>query len=424
VTALQPTPPRSFARRLLGFIGLPLLSAVSPFLVLPLLARLGGVDAWAAIGVGQSVGALATVLVVAGWTLHGPARVAAATTPERLALYGDSLIGRAAVFLLMVPVVSAVAGLLAPDRAWLVASLTAVSFAFSGLSPSWYCIGVGRPGLIAAYDVVPRLVGVVLSVVLLVMTGNVLVYPLTVLGAGLAGLLLFSVRVGRVHERGQWQVRSVLGGLWRDRAAVFAVGIAGVYSTTPILLMSFVLPVGALARFSSADRFFRMGLLAIISLGNAVQGWVAEDQPSTVSRRMRRALAAHLSLGVVGGLGLALVVPPLSDVLFGRAISIEPWTAIWYGVAYCAISVNTSTGSQILVPLGGTSTVLRSTVCGAVAGVAGMLAFGWLFGGAGGAAGLALGEVMVCLVQIVGVRRLLQRSASSPGRAPAVVAEP
>ncbi|HEY0507147.1 MAG TPA: hypothetical protein VGD12_03695, partial [Blastococcus sp.] len=41
-------------KRLAGFMGLPLISAAAPFLVLPVLLRYVGTEAWAGIAIGQS----------------------------------------------------------------------------------------------------------------------------------------------------------------------------------------------------------------------------------------------------------------------------------------------------------------------------------------------------------------------------------
>lgn len=388
-----------FGRRLAGFAGLPLLSAVSPLLVLPLLARFGGVSGWAAIGTGQSIGALASVLVVAGWSLHGPAAVAGADPAAQRVVYGDSFAGRLLLFAVVAPIAGTLAAVLSPPGSGLLAAMNAVVFAMSGLSPAWFCIGVGRPGLIALYEVAPRLAGVALSVVLLTATHDVLVYPVVVFCSTLAGILLFSFRFMRFGTGDSLDLRRAVARLWRDRYAALAVGTAGLYSTTPVALMSLVLNVEGVARFSSADRLFRIGLYAIIALGNALQGWVAEDSPREVSPRMRRALGAHLALGLAGGLGLAALAPLASMVLFGSRVAVEPATAVFYGIAYLCIAVNTSTGGQILVPLGESRAVFWSTTSGAVVGVVAMLVLASTVGAWGGSAGLALGEAVVCLVQ-------------------------
>jgi hypothetical protein len=52
----------ALAPRVLAFAGLPFLSLLTPFLLLPILARVAGAEAWLAIAIGQSVGADGTLV--------------------------------------------------------------------------------------------------------------------------------------------------------------------------------------------------------------------------------------------------------------------------------------------------------------------------------------------------------------------------
>jgi O-antigen/teichoic acid export membrane protein len=382
---------------------LPLLSLLAPFLLLPIIARLGGVGGWAAIAIGQSVGAFAAIVVTYGWTLVGPAKVAGVDEAARRLFYGDSVVSRLLLLAIVGPLAAGCTFLLAPASHRLEAVAMTVALAIGSLSPAWYAVGVGLPGLIAKYEVVPRMVAVGLAAVLLLATGQIVLYPLCLIAATLVGTGFFSANVGHLQSRNGIDLRRVVGDMWLARSGAMTVVAAGAYSATPVAILSLVAPSSAVAIFASADKLYKVALYSVQSLGNAFQGWVAEDSPSGISRRMRASLMAHFSLGVVGFAGIAIAGVPVTRLLFGDAVAADELTSLFYGVAFLAVSVNTSTGRHILVPLGGTRIVLLSTLLGAVFGVIAMALFGGIFGGRGGAAGLALGELVVCLVQFIGI---------------------
>ncbi len=401
---------RAFARRLGGFAGLPLLSLLAPFLLLPIIARLGGVEGWAAIAIGQSFGAFAAIAVTFGWTLVGPAKVAGASESLRRLHYGDSMISRLLILTIVVPLASAATLALAPESHRFDALAMAVAMAIGSLSPAWYAIGVGRPGWIAQFDVVPRLVAVGVSAALLLYTGWIILYPICLIFATIIGTGIFSFRIGQLHLRKGTEIARVLGQMWADRTGALTVITAGAYSATPVALLSLVAPAGSVAIFASAEKLYKLSLFSVQSLGGAFQGWVAEDAPTHVTRRMHFSLLSHTLLGLSGGSGIALLGEPITRLLFGEAVAADPMTSLYYGLAFMAVSINTSTGRHILVPLGQLRSVLVSTLVGAVVGVSSMIVLGTIYGGPGGAAGLAAGEIAVCVVQITalatGTRRI------------------
>lgn len=397
-----------FGKRLLGFALVPLISALSPFLVLPIVARRAGVEGWAAIGVGQSVGALAAMVVIGGWSLRGPARVAPACEAERRMLYVESVVGRGFLYLCVSPLVVVANLLLLPATVAPVGALTSIAFALAGMSPSWFAIGVGRPALIARFEVLPRTAGALLAAGVVALSGQVLWYPVILLCGTLTGIVLLHRHEGFGRPT---SLNSALRGLWHGRHEGAAVVAAGLYSAIPVALVGAVVAVGDVARYSSADRVYRIALLSIVALGGALQGWVAEE-PTARRHRMRISLVAHSLLGLIGGAALGFLASPVTALLFGGRVGAAPEVALWYGIAFMAVSVNTSTGGHVLIPLGGSRHVLISTVVGAIAGVGAMLALLPSLGAVGAAAGLALGEVIVTLIQVAALLR--RRGASSP----------
>lgn len=418
---------RAFRKRLLGFAGLPFLSLIAPFVLLPIIARVGGVEGWAAINVGQSVGAFASVFCGLGWSLVGPSKVASLDERGRRTLYRDGLVTRAVVAALVCPAAAAAGALLSAPRYGALAGLTAVALAISGLSPTWYSVGIGRPALIARYEILPRFISILLAAVLLLATGDLIVYPLCLILGTIGGICAYSVRVARILEVGFSGSVAALTRMFREGLAALTVAVAGAYSTTPVAIVSLSAEVKAVATFASADKLYRVALYSVQALGNVFQGWVAESTTESTSsarllgRRMRISLLSHSVLGLVGGTLFALLGPLVSERLFGEAVVASPSVCVLYGVAFLSVSVNTSTGRHILVPLGRTGEVFMSTIIGAVLGVVAMFALAAVYGAVGGAAGFAASEVAVCVAQFVSIARLARMVRGTPAGLPAGV---
>jgi len=75
-------------RRLTGFTLLPLLSLVTPFLLMPVIARVAGGGGWSSVVAGQAVGTFGATVVFWGWNVVGPVQAARAETAPATALPG------------------------------------------------------------------------------------------------------------------------------------------------------------------------------------------------------------------------------------------------------------------------------------------------------------------------------------------------
>lgn len=390
------------AGRLLGFTGLSLVSAIGPLALLPVVARISGEAEWAALGIGQSVGAFLALPVLFGWNLVGPTRVARGTEEERSSLYRQSMVVRLLAFAACLPLGIAASWLLTPAGTETLAVTMAVAMMMVGLSPAWFCVGAGRPAWLALYDAGPRLLGTLLALPVVLITGSALPYPLLIGLATAIGVVAFTWR-HRPRGSSRWPRPSeAAGSVAGDVGPAAAVTIAGAYSAAPVAIAGAVLSVGPLAAFVSAERIYRFALVAITALSDSLQGWVSEAQGPLGRRRGMQALGAHAVLGLAGVLGITLLGPWLSAVLFGEQLAGGRASFAGFGIAFLAISLNTSLSKHVLVPLGRTGFVLLSTTIGAVVGVTSITVFGHLYGAPGAAAAFAVSEVAVTAVQAVG----------------------
>lgn len=393
-------------RRIASFAGLPLLSSLAPFFLLPFIARIGGPGAWASIGVGQAIGAIAIIVVSLGWTLTGPAQVAAIPDyRERRRIYSLSLLNRGIVFLVCIPLLVPVSAALAPSDYLRETIWMAIASASAGLSPAWFCIAIGSAGKIARYDVLPRLIAMAASFPAMIATQDIIWFPISMLVGTVLGTAFFTKRHSRYEDFRGVSPRNLLASVWRMRTAFATTFAAGAYAATPILVVAATASVSSLAMFVSAEKLYRVGLLAVGALGNSLQGWVAEHGART-RERMKFSLLSHGILGVLGLLIIVIFGPPATRLIFGDSVAADLPTCFWFGLAFLFVSLNTATGAHILVPLGRIRAVLCSTVAGAGIGLPAMVILGQTMQGTGAAVGLAIGELVVCCVQGAAIIRL------------------
>ncbi|MGO1838256.1 MAG: polysaccharide biosynthesis protein [Candidatus Microbacterium stercoravium] len=390
----------SLTRRLLSFSTIPAFSALIPFLVLPVLARAAGVDAWVAIAVGQSVGGFLALAVALGLNVQGPTLVALAPADERAELFARGTRARLLILVPALVVGAAAAWLLAPAGSGLDAALMAVAITLGGLTSSWYLIGLGTPLPLIGFELLPRAVATGLGGVAVVLGGSAFVwtYPVLLIIAILGGVFGYARRV--------IPLRALLSG-WTDavrfgRRQLSAAGteiVSGAYTALAVSIVTFGASTTQAGVYVSGDKLWRMGQTVIGAQGNALQGWVVEEERAHFGARVRRALMLHGALGLAGMAAFALIGPWLTTALFG--VGIDRMTAVLFGAATFCLSMSTATGRHVLIAWGLPKLVFASVVVGAVVGVPTSLLLASQLGAVGGALGLAAAEASVLLVQIV-----------------------
>jgi O-antigen/teichoic acid export membrane protein len=381
-------------RRLSGFLTLPLISAIAPFLVLPVLLGFVGTEAWAGIAIGQAIGTGASTLVLLGWTVVGPSAVAEAPERQR-ELYTESLVSRLTVFVVAAPAAAAVAAVLAPSSARTAAALMALASAMLGLSATWYFVGTGKPGSIARYDTVPRVVATAAAAGLVAWRSEAWLYP---------AALIVTFTVMAVVVSARYCTRTPLTPL-RTTARVVrqqwaAVGVsvqAALNAVLPMALLATVAP-GVVAGFAALDRVTKFVVFAISPVGLAFQGWVSEPTEHPAQRR-RTALVVTTGVGLVLAAGFLLTADVLLHVLFAAKIDV-PFVAIAFSaVSIACVALGTTLGFHHLVPLKMSGWMALSTAISIVVASVGMALLAPRHGVAGAALAVMLAELSVVTTQ-------------------------
>ena len=397
----KPDTGSSMARRLLGFAGLPFLSMATPFLFLPILARVAGADAWVAVAVGQSTGAFFALIVAQGYNLVGPTMVSLLPDAGRPAAFRRSVQSRLVLFIPSALAACAIAWFVSPEGFRGVGALMSLAMTFTGLSSSWYMIGLGKAGLIALFEIAPKMVATGIAALIVITTAQVIWYPVLLIIGSCFSLVTFSLRTVSPFDLLRFRPKEIQDTLRKNRTALATEVAGGAYVSLTVTFVSATTVPSQAASYVSGDKLYKLGQYAVSAVGNALQGWVVERGGATFAHRIRQSLIIHSVLGGFGLLTFALIGPPLSAFLFGDVVAMDQNTALGFGAATLAISLNTSLGRHILVGLGLNRQMMVSVFVGAGVGVPTILVLSALYGAPGGAWGLACSEVVVALVQAV-----------------------
>lgn len=401
-------------RRLVLFFLVPTIAAISPLLVLPIVARSAGPAGWASAIAGESIGSLASIVIGYGWMSIGPALISISDHTRRGELYRGSLVVRLLVATLALPIMCVICWVVAdPGHTWL-AVLMGLQGAFIALTFTWFSAGVGHPLSIVFYDSLPRLAVTAGCALAILYGAPVELYPIAGIAVTLVGTGLFTLRVLRSHPAA-WPRRRDVAELFRSGSPVALndVGLS-VYSTVPTPLVSLTAPVSAAAGFASADKMLKLGQFIPMTLANALQTWIAEAHGPGRSRRMRLALTAHGLVGLLGFAGLGVLGAWVSAILFGAAAASSTPVLLAMGLTFAFFSVRTSMTRHILYPAGEAGAVLRATLLSTLVGVPAMIVLALVIGPVGAAIGYALTEIGATVLLWRRCRRALRTLDQAP----------
>lgn len=377
--------------RLSGFAVLPLLSLITPLLLLPVVSTVVGGEGISSVISGQAIGTFAATVLLWGWNVDGPVAIArAADSRERGLIYLRSIRTRLLLLVAVLPLAAVVAAVVAVPQFRLEAAAMCWAVALTGMSPAWFCIGVGQPRLLALYDTIPRFLATVVAAPVLLLTQQLWSYTALLALATLGSLVGFHRAFA---APGAWlplSMRATLADL-RNQGKTAGISLAGsAYASTPAPIATATTPPQASGSLATADTLYRFGLFTVIALGNAFQSWTIERDATNRRRRHLAAIWAHAGLGVAGAVILTLAGPFVSGLLFAGQAQASTLLCAYYGIAFVFLSASTPFIRNLLIPAGRQSTVLRWTLVSAVFGVAVML---WA-GAAGNVPGIALGMAL------------------------------
>lgn len=384
------------ASNLLLYLLIPGLGAATPLLVYPALTAQYGSTGFAAVAVAQSLGLAGATICELGWSVLGPQRVARAQTAERASLYQSALATKLLATLVGAPVAAVAAAVIATDYKPAAAVLAAASVA-TCLSPGWFLVGANRPLAILAFEGIPRLL-IMAGVAGLLLAGA----PLLVYGIGtLVAVIFTQVAVAlRFGQRVLPRLSAFTSGgaiIKQQLPLTGGRAVSVVYTSLPIAIVGLVNP-SAVAVFAAVDRLMRMALAILGGVPSRLQSWVGSAPENGRVKRSRQSLLMNAALGAISGVGFAVLVPFVANLVFSGTIDIVWQVAVLGGAILFAICASRGFGLS-LVAEGRANWIALANILAAIAGVATTFALTGPLGAPGAQLGGLCAELVGIAVQ-------------------------
>lgn len=362
-----------------------LLLAVASLLAIPAMIRADGQQAWGAIAIGQTVGAVGAVIVGYGWQMSGPARIARGDASTRRREYLESIAVRLVLFLPVAGVVIVCAATFTPGDHMLAAA-GAMSGVAVGLTANWYFVGVGRPYAFLAFETVPRVAGTVAGIALMQSGAGALTGVLSQAAGMIAAFVAATIWVSATTSHAGATAmtrrpnREILAS---QRHGVTASLGSVLYVATPLVIVSLVAP-SVQPLYALADKVQRQISIALGPVVTVFQGWIPRASENDLRRRGR----TSLWLAGIGAALLAAVILLPAQVLLDRLgdgqISV-PFTVVLIMSVFVGCNLFESLiAKAVLASFDRLDSVVRATLISATVGLP-LVAVGAVTGGAAGA---------------------------------------
>jgi hypothetical protein len=270
--------------------------------------------------------------------------------------------------------------------------------ALGALSPTWYFVGLGRPGRVVLTEALPRVVLALAAAAALVVGA-----PLEVYGSCLVlAVVATAVLTPLVDDAARFPSRQAFAEVPRvvREQAVLVLGraVTTTYKSLPVALLGVAAPA-SVAAFAATDRPLRMGLQVLSAVPDRLQTWVGTPDAVLARRRSAVSLGLNTGLGVVAGAVFALAMPTVSGWLFAGAVDVDRDLAVWGGALVAVICSSRGAGLA-LVSAGRHGHTTTAAIAAAIVGVPGVLVAGAAVGATGAVAALVLAEAVGFVVQL------------------------
>lgn len=387
--------------------------AVFSLAVINAMVASDGPLAWGAVALGQAIGYVCCIILGYGWNVSGPAKISRATPSARRREYADSIRVK---MLLLIPTCAfsaLIAALFYSDRPFF-AVAGAISFTLTGLTGSWYFVGVSRPYAMLVLETLPRVLGMLVGIFLM-KNGHSAIVGLICMGTGM--LVAFLVITAWVYystrdDKATVKPKRSLVAIFADqRHGVSSAVLSGLYLAMPLVIVSVVAPA-VQPEFALADRVKNQVLAAVNPLVTVLQGWVPRDVGEGRRERARIALVATCAIAVLLSIGIVFIAPTLFRWLGDGQIHVNLSVTILVAVLIATAVVDQVLGKAVLASFGKLKIITHATAWSAVVGFPLVLLGALSQGAAGAFAGVVAGMLVRVGLQMVGYPTKVEAEAS------------
>lgn len=360
---------RGHAKRLIGFSVLPALSLLASVILLPLISRSYGATGWATLALGQSVGAITSVVVGLAWPIIGGNQIALATgATERRTIYRISVYSRLALLIVVFPLAVAIVLAFSTSYSW-EAVLFMTGIAFNGLSASWYFSGTGTPKYLIVNEGLTRMAAYLLSAVGL-LGGLGLWWYAGVMA--FSGLVMAALNWARIMGREPlWVADS-----WAAAKSAIRSQLVGTVSRLGQAAFSYggvtlvaIFAHGSLGTFAAADQLQKAANNALAVVPMSFVSWVG--QPGRGRAKRSGYVLLFIAALCIAVLIVWLAIAPLVvTFLFSGGVRLSATETLLVGLIVIFFLFARSAELLALVPAGKTPLIYKVNNCTSLAGVA------------------------------------------------------
>lgn len=360
---------RAHLWRVLGFSLLPACSFLASLVILPVISARFGAAAWSTVALGQSTGAIASIVVGLTWPIEGGNLVAAAEREQRGQLYARSVASQGIVFVVVGAVTFVITALLAPDYR-LEAALFAIATTMNGFTAAWYYSGIGTPRPLLINEGLVRLLGYAVALAGLLLGADLMWYAASTVVAGLV-MLMANWWTAIIRPKVRVPRTILRDGLRTVREEWFGTAsrlIQSVYSFGGPSLFAVLAPA-ALPSYAAARTVQVAAANGLSALPNAFVSWVGSVSGAARGDRVRRANLAMAVFAALIFVGVAALGQVGLDYLFAGRLALPLLDRMLLALSIALAFYNRSYQLLVMIPLGQKDLVYRSTMVSSLIGL-------------------------------------------------------
>lgn len=393
---------RTAASRFAGFGVSTVLFAMASIAVTPAMVAADGAPAWGAIALGQTVGAIASLVVSYGWAASGPSVIAQGDGGTRRREYVDSVRVKLTLLLPGAACAAFAAASLAPGKGPF-AAVGAISSTLVALSSNWYFAGLARPYMWLVLETVPRVLAIGLAI-LMMSLGYSAIIGLVCISSGVVVAFIF-VTVWILYTTARTDAprlagRGIVELLVTHRHGISALVGSQLFLSAPLVIVSIISPP-VQPLFALADKvrqLFSAGMSPIVVV---FQGWV----PRGGRQRNYLALGATGAFAVIFSIAFLTVAHPLMHWLGNGQIDVPENVVALTSFVIAVGLFDSVLAYAVLASLGRLDLATRATGASIIAMIP-LVAIGTVsYGAVGALAGMSLGIFGRVVIELLGVWR-------------------
>lgn len=387
-------------------------TAVLSLLLIPLIIRTTGEDGWAAVAVGQTIGAVASVIVAYGWGFHGPSTIAT-NRSSRARVSAEILESAKLRLILCLPVffVGIVLTAIVTPGDDVLAAWGFASIAVLGFRMNWVYIGLGDTRLLLLLETLPRALGLMTAILLMLLEQNT-VAALAAQAVGSVCAFAAAMVWNHLRSKGvHTELRSSRELLATNFHGVSGLTVAALWISLPAIIISLIAPQ-ALATFALVMRVYSQGCTAVSPVVDILQGWVPSRDRAVLVSRARRAVKIASAAGILLGATYVAVSQPLYAFL-GAGIVFPRLDEVVLSAIALGLWVTSQTLSRCaLAPLGMQKEYARIVYAGVAAGLVVLLSTVAMLGATGGLLSIVVWAGIQTLLSGLAFRRAVRGQQS------------